>query len=140
MTERYTIRGGQAVRADSAFDAWTSGDLDQMMRALDAATNPVRHRHFLLMNIVGATYRLRKDPFMAAECSRVAEMHLAEFQALAPALLAEFGVLPRVPTFQDYATLLTEWGDYDRAAWVCELAMYYGLHDGTKSDFPGETP
>ncbi len=37
----------------------------------------------------------------------------------------------------DSATLLTEWGDFDRSVWVCELALYFGLDDGTKAGFPG---
>jgi len=65
-------------------------------------------------------------------------MHLTEFQQIAPVLKAESGgVLPRVPTFQIYASLLTEQGAFDRAVWVCELALYYGLDDGTKSGLGG---
>ncbi len=93
-----------------------------MLRALETPTNLI-DRHFLLLNIIEQTYRLRSDPTMAAECARVAEMHLAEFERIAPALKSEFdGTLPHVPTFERYATLLTEQGDFDLAVWVCELA------------------
>jgi hypothetical protein len=75
---------------------------------------------------------------MAAECARVSEIHLAEFDRIAPALKAEFGgILPQVPTFLNYATLLAEQRDFDRAILVCELAQYYGLDDGTKSGLKG---
>lgn len=137
MGESYTIRGGKSVRTDAVFDAWVSGDLKVMLRALPLKTNLV-DRHFLLQGIVGETYRLRADSKMATECARVAEIHLAEFQQIAPVLKAEFdGELPRVSTFQHYATLLTDTGDFDRAVWVCELAKCYGLSDGTKSGFDG---
>jgi len=137
MGQSFAIRGGKSVPTDAVFDAWTSGNLKRMLRALELRTNLI-DRHFLLLSIVEQTYRLRSDPKMAADCARVSEIHLAEFQQIAPALKAEFdGVLPQVPTFQNYATLLTEQGDFGRAAWVCELALYYGLDDGTKSGFSG---
>ena len=137
MGESYVIRGGQSVRADEVFHAWTSGDLDRMLRALALDTNLV-DRHYLLLGITKETYRIRSDPAMARECARVSEIHLAEFQQIRPALAGELGgELPRVPTFQNYATLLAEQGDFDRAVWVCELALYYGLSDGTKSGFSG---
>ena len=137
MGQSFTTRGGKSVPADAVFDAWTSGNLKAMLRALKLRTNLI-DRHFLLLGIVEQTYRRRSAPKMAAECARVSEMHLTEFQQIAPALKAEFeGVLPRVPTFQKYARLLTEQGAFDRAVWVCELALYYGLNDGTKSGFRG---
>jgi len=137
MGESYTLRGGKSVRTDAVFDAWTSGNLKRMLSALPLNTNLV-DRHFLLQGIVAETYRLRAEPKMASECARVSEIHMAEFQQIAPALAAEFdGTLPRVSTFQNYATLLTEQRDFDRAVWVCELAKYYEVDDGTQSGFDG---
>ena len=49
------------------------------------------------------------------------------------------GHLPRVPTFQQYSTLLTEDGNFKRAVEICELAISFGLRDGTtgiKSPIP----
>jgi len=135
--ESFILRFGKLVPTDEVFNAWTSGDLDRMLRALDLQTNPI-DRHYLLLGIVKETYRRRSEPAMASECARVAEMHLAEFQALGQALKSDGdGTLPRVPTFQHYATLLTEQGDFERAVWVCELAKDYGLEDGTKAGFDG---
>jgi hypothetical protein len=137
MGGSFTLRSGKFVPADEVFRAWTSGDLDQMLRVLNLQTNPI-DRHYLLVGIVKETYKRRADAAMARECARVAEIHLAEFQELAQALKGDGdGTLPRVPTFQNYATLLAELGDYDRAVWVCELAKYYGLEDGTKAGFDG---
>ncbi len=118
-------------------DAWSSGNLDAMLRVLSVPTNRI-DRHFLLMGIVKETYRMRADPLMAGKCAEISELHLAEFSGIAPALKRDMGgTLPRVTTFQHYAALLTERGDFARAVAVCELAMAYGLRDGTKSGFPG---
>ncbi|MGA2507016.1 MAG: hypothetical protein ABSF80_06020 [Chitinispirillaceae bacterium] len=106
-----------------------------MFSALDTKTNQV-DRHFLLMGIVNETYRLRSDPKMAEECLKVAQMHIDEFPAIMPALKRDFdGTLPCVATFQHYATLLTERGDFEKAIKVCETAISYGLEDGTIGGF-----
>ncbi|MGP4846186.1 hypothetical protein ACTXGQ_18810 [Marinobacter sp. 1Y8] len=135
---RYTVRDGQLTPTDSAFDAWTSRDLEKMVSELETKTTLV-DRHFLLMTIVDEAYKLRKnDTEMRALCQKVSEMHLAEFSKIRPALEKSLGgVLPRVPTFQKYATLLTEQDEFDRAVEVCEIALSFGLHDGTKSGFEG---
>lgn len=137
MGQSYTIRGGKSVPTDEAFDAWTSGDLGRMLRALDVKTNPV-DRHFLLLGIAEQTFKRRSDPSMARDCARISDLHLAEFPQLAPALKSEFnGVFPRVPTFQNYSSLLVEKGQFDKAIEVCQSALRYGLHDGTQSGFQG---
>lgn len=108
-----------------------------MYKVLNHPTNLIG-RHFLLLNICEQLYKKRADPKMAAEYARIAEMHLAKFPRIVHALHAEFPRgLPRVPTFQTYATHLTNAGDYPRAIWVCELALFYGLYDGTDSGFKG---
>ena len=108
-----------------------------MLRASTLKTHPV-DRHFLLMGIVEQTYRKRSDPAMAENCAHFAETHISELPLLAPALKDEMdGILPRISTFQNYATLLTEQGKFDRASEVCQTALAYDLHDGTKSGFQG---
>ena len=135
--EKYVMRQGKMEKADEAFEAWTSGNMEQMTNALQKKTNPI-DRHFLLMIIVDEAYKNRADCDMAKLCEEIAEKHLDEFKKIAPALKEEMdGILPRVTTFQKYATLLTEKGDYERAIEVCEEAMSYGLHDGTKTGFEG---
>jgi len=133
----YTTRMGKPVPVDDAFRAWTSGDLNAMLNALHVKTNLI-DRHFLLMRIVDATYKNRSDEKMKALCSRVAEMHLSEFPTIAPALKEDMGgTLPRVTTFQLYATLLSEQGEFEKAIAVCQSALAYGLHDNTRSGFEG---
>jgi hypothetical protein len=136
MGESRMLRFGQFIPTDEVRDAWVSGDLERMLRAASLQTNLV-DRHFLLSGIVKETYKRRAEPELAALCAQYSEQHLAEFQTIAPALKADMGTLPRVPTFQYYATLLGEQGDFERAIWVCELAKYYGLEDGTKAGFDG---
>lgn len=137
MSTTYVYRMGRHVEADEAFHAWTSGDLDRMVRALDTETNLI-DKHFLLMGIVKQAYKERSNPDMAELCASVAEKHLAKFPEIAPALKTDMGgFLPRVTTFQDYATLLSEKGEFQRAIEVCEEALRYGLNDNTKSGFEG---
>ncbi len=135
--EKWVERGGQFQRADEAFDAWTGGDLPEMLAALKKPTNPV-DRHFLLLGIVEATYRERKDPKKRALFLEIAQQHVDEFPSLAGPLRKDFdGELPHVPTFQKLATVLADDGRFDDAVTVCEQAIALDLHDGTKSGFEG---
>lgn len=119
------------------FHAWTSGDLEKMLETTECRSNSV-DRHFLLLKIVEATYKQRKTPAHRRLLFEYGRTHLREFEGLAPQLRAEFdGKLPVVPTFQFLATALTEDGKFDEAIEVCELALQYGLIDGTKSGFEG---
>ena len=134
---RYTRRIGQVTNADEVFDAWTSGELAAMLKALKKKTNLI-DRHFLLMGIVTQTYKARKDPRMREICREISERHIQEFDRIAPALKKDMdGVLPRVSTFQQYATLLSEDNEDERAIEVCERAMSFRLTDGTQSGFTG---
>jgi hypothetical protein len=133
----YTSRDGRSVPVDAAFLAWTSGDLSAMLAATSVSTNEI-DRHHLLQCIVEATYKNRADTRMRDLCGRHARTHLEEFPRLAPVLKRHCGgTLPRVTTFQYYATLLVEASEYDLAVDVCKVAMSYGLHDGTASGYAG---
>ena len=129
-------RQGRSVPADEVFEAWTSGDIDRMVRALNHKTNPV-DRHFLLMNLCKQAYTARKRDLAMRDLARqVGFRHIKEFPLLAKPLQREMGgFLPRVPTFQNLATLLTEDGRYDEAIAICETAISYKLTDGTKGGF-----
>lgn len=133
----FTLRQGKSVAVDEAFEAWTSGDLELMLKAVKSKTNPI-DRHFLLQSIVGTTYKLRKEEKFRNLCIEYSEKHLEEFPELAPALKDEMGgSLPRITTFQNYATVLTENKNFDKAIDICIHALSYGLHDNTKSGFNG---
>jgi hypothetical protein len=133
--KRFVLRLGKSIPADAVFDAWTSGDLNRMLSVLNHKTSPIE-RHFLLLNIVELTYKLRKDSAKRTLCRKVAETHLAEFPSLAPALLKqEKGRMPSIPTFKHLATILTEDGEFEQAVGVCEMAIRHGVKDGTKGGF-----
>ncbi|MDA2935271.1 hypothetical protein MYX82_13160 [Acidobacteria bacterium AH-259-D05] len=133
----FTLRMGKVVPTDDVFDAWTSLDLDTMLSALSKSTNPI-DRHFLLQSIVQVTYKSRKNPKMHAVFLKIAHQHIQEFSELVTGLRQEFnGVLPRIVTFQYLATVLAEKGESDEAIKVCQTAIQYGLHDGTKTGFEG---
>ena len=137
-SKSYAIRKGRAVEADESFNAWTSRNLDEMIKAAETDTNPI-DRHFLLQTIVDETYKRRDEEKYRDLCIEFSEKHLKEFsEKIVSELKEDFnGVLPRILTFQYYSTLLTELGDFDRAIKVCETAISFGLHDGTKSGFQG---
>jgi beta-galactosidase GanA len=64
---------------------------------------------------------------------------LEELENIAEALRKKSnGSLPKVLTFQNYATLLTEIKEYKKAISVCELSLSYNLNDGTKSNYQGK--
>jgi len=133
----YTRREGKIVPTDDAFKAWTSRDLKKMLDAMKVRTNRI-DRHFLLMGIVDETYKKRKDPEMRKKCKEVAEIHLKEFPTIVEPLKKDMGgELPQVSTFQKYATVLAEDGEYDKAIEACKIAISYQLTDGTESGYEG---
>ena len=134
--KRYTVRDGKSVEVGSVFKAWGSGDLNKMLAALSDEAHLI-DRHFLLQNIVDITYKSRNEESSRGKCKDIAETHISEFPSIAEALKKDMGTLPRITTFQHYATILTEDGDFAKAIEVCTIALKYGLHDGTKSGFEG---
>jgi len=134
---QYTYRQGALVPADEVFRAWTSGDLDRMLKATDIKTNLI-DRHHLLQSIVAETFKLRKEKKYRMLCIKYAEKHLEELSSILIALKEDLpDMLPRVTTFQKYATILTEDGDFEKAIKVCKKAISYGLDDGTQSGYKG---
>ncbi len=133
----YIERLGRNVVADEVFHAWTSQDLERMIRALPLDTNPI-DRHFLLQSIVEATYRLREDSRMRQTCIDVGKTHLTEFPGISESLATDMGgQLPTVPSFKWLATVLAENGSIDEAIAVCQKAQEMGLSDGTKGGYAG---
>jgi hypothetical protein len=126
-----------ATAETPALSSRDGATIPEMLRQLETERRPV-DRHFLMLGIVESAYRDRlRDPEMRDLCERVGLQHVAEFPAFAPALREQFGMLPRVPTFQLLATVLTERGDFARAIDVCQTALSLRLHDGTVGGFDG---
>lgn len=120
---------------DEVFYATFSDDLNKMLKVVDVKTTPL-NRHFLLQTIVNQTYKLRKADKYRDMCLKYAEQHLNEFDEIIPILLSK-GQPTRVSTFQHYSTILTEIEKFENAIKVCEIAISYGLKDGTKGCYLG---
>ena len=121
--------------ADSARQAWMSGDLSRMIRALPVKANLV-DRHFLLMEICRRAYQLRNaDPDMRKLARDVGLQHIREFPEIRGPLTRHLGILPRVPSFQNVATMMAEEANFQAAIDVCESAIAFGLSDGTAGGF-----
>jgi hypothetical protein len=105
-------------------------------------------RHYLLQEMVAATYRLRKTHEQYRKlCGQIAELHLREFPSMVEPLkatqeawmtkVAGGGIYYSVKTFQMYATILTEAGEFEKAIAVCETAIRLGLSDNTAGGYEG---
>ena len=134
--KRDVYREAENGQADNVIEVWTSANHTKMLSQLDQKTTPV-DRHFQLMNIINKTYQHRDNPKDREIFYKVSKTHIDEFPHLIPALQRFFEVLPRVPTFQQYSTVLTEDGRFDEAILICQNAIEFGLHDGTKTGFEG---
>lgn len=132
----FRSRFGDVVEADEVFLARTSDDFNRMIKATELKTNPV-DRHFLLQTIIAESYKKRSESQFKDYCLKYSEIHLKEFPEMITGLTKEFGSLPRVSVFQNYSTLLTELGQFEKAISVCEMAINNGLSDGTKGNYQG---
>ncbi|WP_194756513.1 hypothetical protein [Aliidiomarina indica] len=128
---------GESQTQPSPLGADVPAELQQAIAALEHESDPVA-RHRLYQTIVDTSYKNRKNSGARALCKTYSQQHVEEFDKIAkPLKKANGGKLPHVATFQNYATLLAEDGDYDAAIAVCDQAMDYGLDDKTKSGFAG---
>lgn len=134
--ESQRIRSENNVPSEEVRNARESGNLKRMLLALPLDSNLV-DRHYLLLGIAEITYYQRKNPKMADICIQISKLHLKEFSEISHALKRDFNYLPHVPTFEYYATILTERCQFNDAVSVCEAAIKYGLSDCTKSDYVG---
>jgi hypothetical protein len=130
----FITRQGKTIEADDTYLVRMSGNFKQMLKATELESNQI-DRHFLLQTIIDESYKKRTEPQYKEYCLKYSEIHLSEFDRIAPVLKGEFDSLPRVTVFQHYATLLTELGQFEKAIEVCEMAISYGLSDGTKGGY-----
>jgi hypothetical protein len=122
---------------DTVKTAISSGDLDQMVKAVSSPASPT-DRHFLLQRIVEIAYKNRKDPEFREVLFRHARMLLAEYPNIVPTLQEQFGSkLPNDHTFKLFTISLEEDGRFEEAIGVCKQALEYGMDDETKTGFEG---
>jgi hypothetical protein len=135
--EVYILRGGKHIRAGETHFAAFSNDLDRMLAAIDIQGGHIIDRHFLLLNIVNICYAKRDDEKFRKIAMSVADIHISEMRSIVNYFIKKEKFVPRITTFQHYATILTENGEYDKAISVCGKAIELDLHDNTISGFEG---
>jgi hypothetical protein len=110
--------------------AWSSYDLDRMVRALSLPTHAVT-RYYLLASLLEQSYTRRTFPYWRRTCLAVGQMLIDEFPGLRAAVRRELdGMEPSHPAVERMATILTEDGDYDAAVRLCDAAISRGDTDG----------
>lgn len=123
---------------DELYDAtFQSTDIFRKIKATEIKTNNIITRHFLLQSLIAESYRRRNEENYRDICIKYCEIHLQEFDLIAETFKNRDGEIPRVTVFQHYATLLTELEDFEKAIFVCNVAISYNLDDGTKGGFSG---
>jgi len=130
----YRGRGSKTLEASEGFKANISNDFNQMLEAVNSKSDLV-DRHFLLQTIISESYKKRNEDVFKEYCLKYSDIYLSEVDSLLTALKKEYGDLPRVTIFQNYSTLLVELKQYDKAIKICEIAISFGLKDGTKGGF-----
>lgn len=112
-------------------------ELSQPVAELEKTKEPLA-RHRLYQQITENSYKNRNDAGWRQISKTFSKQHIAEFSDIVkPLKKANGGSLPQVLTFQNYATLLAEDGQFEEAAEVCKKALEFGLDDKTKTGFEG---
>lgn len=112
-------------------------ELSQPVAELEKTKDPLT-RHRMYQQITENSYKNRNDAGWRQISKTFSKQHIGEFADIVkPLKKANGGSLPQVLTFQNYATLLAEDGQYSEAIAVCEKALEFGLDDKTKTGFEG---
>ena len=84
-------------QADEAWMAWSSYDLDRMVRALSLPTHAVT-RYYLLASLLEQSFTRRTFPYWRRTCLEVGQMLIDEFPQLRAAVARELdGLAPSHP-------------------------------------------
>jgi len=135
------VHGG-LFKADDRFEAWTSGDLNKMLKQLYKIGHPI-DTHFLYSNIVREAYKQRADPQKRTLFKKIVTEHISVFSALRPVLYVKSNkvdsevILSSAPAFVNLATVYTDDGEYAKAVAVCNMAIDFGLRENTKGGYQG---
>lgn len=136
------VHGG-LFEADDRFRAWTSNNLDKMLKQIHKVGHPI-DTHFIYNGIARETYKQREDSEMRELFKKTAIEHISVFDALKPVLYNPIDSrkpseveLSSTPAFQHLATVFTEDRVYGKAIRVCEKAIDLGLRDNTQGGYLG---
>ncbi|WP_188050710.1 hypothetical protein [Flavobacterium sp. GP15] len=126
----------QEEEVDEVYEAtFLSSDIDRKIRATEICTENIMNRILLLQSIVSESYGIRKDEHYLKLCIKFSEIYLSEFNKIPDCYLNIDGQFLTAPVFQNYATVLTEIEEFEKAIKVCEIAISYKFEDGTIGGF-----
>ena len=121
-----------------SFDIEKADDPEQIRQELKKASNSLE-RHLLYTKGVDLAYKKRKaDKKMARSVKTLASDYVGEFGDMKKTVFKQLGTGNRlVPVFKQFAILLEEEKEYEKAVRVCEKALSFKLDDGTKTGYEG---
>ena len=105
-----------------------------LLEALDRDDGSATSTHFTYNELIDAYYKQRDDREDAIEkCVQYCKKDIE----IADEFVAEFGEVPRIPSFKRLAIIYERQERYADAIAVCDQALEIGTTDGTKGGFEG---
>lgn len=105
-----------------------------LLEALDRDDGSVTSTHFAYNELIDVYYKQRDDREDAIEkCVQYCKKDIE----IADEFVAEFGEVPRIPSFKRLAIIYERQERYADAIAVCDQALEIGTTDGTKGGFEG---
>jgi len=105
-----------------------------LLEALDREDGSVTSTHFTYNELIDVYYKQRDDRDDAIEkCVQYCKKDIE----IADKFVAEFGEVPRIPSFKRLAIIYERQERYADAIAVCDQALEIGTTDGTKGGFEG---
>ncbi|KPZ68087.1 hypothetical protein AN944_03781 [Shewanella sp. P1-14-1] len=117
-----------------ATGAWAGDVFANLVSSFDASAD-VTAQHQTLLNIIGHSYKLRKQADYCQYGAQLADNYLAvyaKYQQQNKVAADEKG-----PGFMQLSTMLNDTKQFDKAIMLCEQALQYQLSDGTVTGFEG---
>jgi len=105
-----------------------------LLEALDRDDGSATSTHFTYNELIDVYYKQRDDRDDAIEkCIEYCKKDIE----IAEEFVAEFGEVPRIPSFKRLAIIYERQSRYEEALAVCDQALDIGTTDGTKGGFEG---
>ena len=105
-----------------------------LLEALDREDGSATSTHFTYNELIDVYYKQRDDHEDAIEkCIQYCKKDIE----IADEFVAEFGEVPRIPSFKRLAIIYERQERYADAIAVCDQALDIGTTDGTKGGFEG---
>jgi tetratricopeptide (TPR) repeat protein len=105
-----------------------------LLEALDHEDGSATSTHFTYNELIDVYYKQRDDREDAIKkCIQYCKKDIE----IADEFVAEFGEVPRIPSFKRLAIIYEKQERYADAIAVCEQALEIGTTDGTKGGFEG---